>query len=1025
MKGHPILFGIVCWMLFVCNAPSTVFYVDVNSTNPVPPYAGWSTASTDIQSAIDAASDGDQIWVNDGIYQTGGRVVYGSLTNRVVINKAVTVQSVNGPAVTFIQGYQVPGTTNGSSAIRCVYLTNNAALLGLTLTNGATRDDGGLGSLINLNGGGIYCESASATVSNCVIIRNSARVWGGGVSSGTLNNCLLTSNIAMALGGGATGSTLNDCLIIGNQAAGGGGGINVSLLNRCQITGNQAANGGGALAGILNNCALIGNSANIYGGGAHGATLNNCTLTGNSAPDGGGASKSTLNNCIVYYNFASSEANYANAVAINRCTLNYSCSTPFPTNGVGNIAAEPLLADFLHISMDSPCRGAGSFVYVSGTDIDGEAWNNPPSIGCDEYLAGSITGALNVAITATATNVAAGYSLNFISQITGHASKNLWNFGDGLMATNQPYPTHSWIAAGDYNIILSVFNESNPGGISSTATVHVVNHPIHHVAIACTNPISPYLTWDTAATNIQDAVDALYPGAIILVSNGVYQTGGRVVYGSLTNRLAITKPVQVQSVNGPAFTLIQGYQVPGTIRGNAAVRCVYLTNGATLIGFTLTNGATRDVTTGGDITNELSGGGAWCLSTNATLINCVLIANSANNGGGAYSGTLNNCLITANTQWWSAAGGAGISGSTLNNCTLTGNHADNGGGAFQGVLNNCIVLNNTGLSGSNYLVAILNNCCTQPLPTSGIHDIMNVPLFVNSVGGDYHLQSNSPCINCWQQCLCFNARMTSTAIRASSAARWTSALMNIRRPSSVLSYAWAQQYGLPTDGTADYADSDGDGMNNWQEWIAGTNPTNAASVLALYSPATTNTTGITVTWQSVNTRDILFAEQHQSPGLHFHSKQHRRSGRLNQLHGHHRDQRRPVFLSRRRAVNMKLYSILFSAVCWMLFACNASATVFYVDVNNTNPVPPYAGWSTASTDIQSAIDAASDLRRARSRAETAGQFGDGEVDRRAAKGRLQQGIGGEYGGHPRGAWAPTTAATLWSPNTTVGPTPPR
>ena len=41
-------------------------------------------------------------------------------------------------------------------------------------------------------------------------------------------------------------------------------------------------------------------------------------------------------------------------------------------------------------------------------------------------------------------------------------------------------------------------------------------------------------------------------------------------------------------------------------------------------------------------------------------------------------------------------------------------------------------------------------------------------------------------------------------------------------------------------------------MNNYAEWKAGTNPTNAASVLAFQSPVTTNITGITVTWQSVS-----------------------------------------------------------------------------------------------------------------------------------------------------------------------------
>ena len=63
-----ILFAGAILALQTAYSRAAVLHVSTNSTNPIPPYAEWSTAAVDIQSAIDAAMDGDLVLVADGIY---------------------------------------------------------------------------------------------------------------------------------------------------------------------------------------------------------------------------------------------------------------------------------------------------------------------------------------------------------------------------------------------------------------------------------------------------------------------------------------------------------------------------------------------------------------------------------------------------------------------------------------------------------------------------------------------------------------------------------------------------------------------------------------------------------------------------------------------------------------------------------------------------------------------------------------------------------------------------------------------
>jgi hypothetical protein len=377
--------------LFVSNASASVLYVDLNSANPTPPYTNWITAATNIQDAVDAASPGDTVLVTNGVYATGGRG-YGSFTNRVMVTKAVTLQSINGPRVTLIQGRQVSASIGFTNAVRCALVGSNAMLSGFTLTNGMVT---GFGN--DIGGAGVAdLFSTRCIVSNCVLTGNSARfgtgAGGGGACGVTLLNCVLTGNQADA-GGGAFDATLIGCTLSDNVADIGGavydcsvsncvfernfvttdgGAAAYSTLNNCILASNSASgNGGGTYSGVLTNCALWGNSA-ARGGGSYGGSLYNCTLVANTATNSGGGiyggTGAWVYNSIIYYNSSQSGSNWIGTKFNNSCTV--------PSAIEGTITNEPLLISLacgnLRLQSNSPCINAGNNIYTrSNTDLDG------------------------------------------------------------------------------------------------------------------------------------------------------------------------------------------------------------------------------------------------------------------------------------------------------------------------------------------------------------------------------------------------------------------------------------------------------------------------------------------------------------------------------------------------------------------------------------------------------------------------------------------------------------------------------
>ena len=189
----------------------------------------------------------------------------------------------------------------------------------------------------------------------------------------------------------------------------------------------------------------------------------------------------------------------------------------------------------------------------------------------------------------------------------------------------------------------------------------------------------PFDSWANAATNIESALDVARFGAMILVSNGVY---------NISKMLILSNDVILKSLSGADETVING-GFPA--RTNI---CVKFPSGAPKIeGFTISGGY------GVAWPNNTGGGISVYWSSEGSISDCIICGNYATYGGGIYSYVpVVNCVISNNSSDSVGGGAYCHDDSYFENCLISDNcSGSRGGGIYLNEsdgIRKCVISNN-------------------------------------------------------------------------------------------------------------------------------------------------------------------------------------------------------------------------------------------------------------------------------------------------------------------------------------------
>ncbi len=293
-------------VIFILSMTSKFFsqaiYVkqDASGTNDG---SSWQNAYTDLEAALNAASDNSELWVAAGIYHPGGLIpdinsvfaihhnisIYGGFAGTEVNleerdplgNPTILSGDINNNDIT--DNFTDNKSDNTHHVVYVDSLLNLVVIDGITVKGGNTLDSGNA-SVYDRSGGGIYAMSP-VMLNQCHLTENFGRE-GGGIywdsrgSASSVINCIFSHNKTTQRGAGLYALRSDDILI-----------------SHCAFTDNKTERGAVSPAFcnnlIVENCLFQDNHTSAFNGGAFFSfqntdlLLRKCNFIRNSAIFGG------------------------------------------------------------------------------------------------------------------------------------------------------------------------------------------------------------------------------------------------------------------------------------------------------------------------------------------------------------------------------------------------------------------------------------------------------------------------------------------------------------------------------------------------------------------------------------------------------------------------------------------------------------------------------------------------------------------------------------------------------------------